>query len=84
LEKAFIDFVLSEEGQKMVGEMGYIKLVVTPAPKPTPKVAHTTAPAEAASTPAPTATPTPTPPGFEAVFAIAGLLAIAQALLRKK
>jgi len=88
LEKAFIDFVLSEDGQKMVGEMGYIKLVVdlTPAPKPTPKVAHTKAPTEAASTPAPTATPTPTPtpPGFEAVFAIAGLLAIAQALLRKR
>jgi len=64
----------------MVEEMGYIKLVVTQAPKPTPKVAHTKAPAEAASTP----TPTPTPPGFEAVFVIAGLLAIAQALLRKK
>ncbi|HID19796.1 MAG TPA: phosphate ABC transporter substrate-binding protein [Methanophagales archaeon] len=84
LEKAFIDFVLSEDGQKMVGEMGYIKLVATPAPtpKPTPKVAPTKAPTEAASTPAPTATPTP--PGFEALFAIAGLLAIAQALLRKK
>ncbi len=86
LEKAFIDFALSEEGQTMVEEMGYIKVGETPAPtpKPTPKVAHTKAPAEAASTPAPTATPTPTPPGFEALFAIAGLLAIAQALLRKR
>ena len=88
LEKAFIDFVLSEEGQTMVEEMGYIKVGETPAPKPkpTPKVAPTKAPAEAASTPAPTATPTPTPtpPGFEALFAIAGLLAIAQALLRKR
>jgi phosphate transport system substrate-binding protein len=80
LEEAFIDFVLSEEGQKMVAEMGYIKLGVTPAPKSTPKVAPIKAPAEAASTP----TPTTTPPGFEAVFAIAGLLAIAQALLRKR
>ncbi len=78
LEKAFIDSLLSEEGQKVVEEMGYIKLVVAPAPKPTAKVTPTKAPAEAAST------PTPTPPGFEAVFAIAGLLAIAQALLRKK
>ena len=84
LEKAFIDFVLSEEGQTMVEEMGYLKVGETPAPKPkpTPKVAPTKAPAEAASTPAPT--PTPTPPGFEALFAIAGLLAIAQALLRKR
>ena len=84
LEKAFIDSVLSDEGQTMVEEMGYIKVgeTLAPTPKPTPKVAHTKAPAEAAATPAPTATPTP--PGFEAVFAIAGLLAIAQALLRKR
>jgi len=31
-----------------------------------------------------TATPTPTPPGFEAVFAIAGLLAIAYLVLRRR
>jgi phosphate transport system substrate-binding protein len=84
LEKAFIDFVLSGEGQTMVEEMGYIKVgeTLAPKPKPTPKVVPTKAPAEAASTPAPTATPTP--PGFEALFAIAGLLAIAHALLRKR
>jgi PGF-CTERM protein len=29
-------------------------------------------------------TPTPTPPGFEAVFAIAGLLAVAYPVLRRK
>ena len=37
-----------------------------------------------APTPKPTATPTPTPPGFEAVFAIAGLLAVAYLVHRRK
>ena len=39
-----------------------------------------------ATKPAAKATPTPTPtePGFEAVFAIAGLLAVAYLVLRKK
>jgi phosphate transport system substrate-binding protein len=77
LEKAFIDFVLSEEGQNVVEDMGYIKLTgkMTPA-TPTPK-----------TTPTPKVTPTQTPtstPGFEAVFAIAGLLAIAYAALRRR
>ena len=77
LEKAIIDFVLSEEGQKVVEDMGYIKLVVevTPTPKVTPT------PEEMLT---PTPTTTPTPPGFEAVFAIAGLLAIAYAVLRRR
>ena len=35
LEKAFIDFVLSEEGQKIVEELGYIP-VQTPATPTTP------------------------------------------------
>jgi PGF-CTERM protein len=49
----------------------------TPAPTAVPTAAPT-------ATPAPTAAPTPTPttPGFEAVFAIAGLLAIAYLVLR--
>jgi PGF-pre-PGF domain-containing protein/PGF-CTERM protein len=50
--------------------------VATPTPTPTPVM-----------TPIPAATPTPTPkpptPGFEAIFAIAGLIAVAY-LLRKK
>ena len=47
----------------------------TPSPSPTP-----------IPTPAPTVSPTPTPeePGFEAVFAIAGLLAVAYLVLRRK
>ena len=32
LEKAFIDFVLSEEGQKVVEDMGYIKVAAVPTP----------------------------------------------------
>ena len=51
------------------------------APAPTPSPTPTATP-----TPTPTATPTttPKPPGFEAVFAIAGLLAVAYLVLRRK
>ncbi|MDI6810681.1 MAG: PGF-CTERM sorting domain-containing protein [archaeon] len=35
-------------------------------------------------TPTPSPTPTPTPPGFEAVFAIAGLLTVAYRVLRRR
>ena len=57
---------------------------VTPAaPMPTITPTPTIPPAPTA-TPAPTPTPTPTEPGFEAVFAIAGLLAVAYLVLRKK
>lgn len=54
----------------------------TPALPPTPTLTPVPTPV---ATPAPT-TPTPTPeePGFEAIFAIAGLLAIAYLMLRKK
>ena len=83
LEKAFIDFVLSEEGQNVVEDMGYIKLTgeMTPAPTPTSEVTPEITPAPEET---PTPTPTPTPPGFEAVFAIASLLAIAYAALRRR
>ena len=61
----------------------------TPTPTPTPKPTATpTVPptAKPTATPAPTESPTPTPeePGFEAIFAIAGLLAIAYVVLRRK
>jgi len=58
-----------------------------PTPTATPTAAPTAAPKPTVPpTVAPTAAPTPTPeePGFEAVFAIAGLLAIAYVVLRKK
>nr|CBH37923.1 hypothetical secreted protein [uncultured archaeon] len=46
---------------------------ITATPVPTPK-----------PTPAPTPEPTPKPPGFEAIFAIAGLLAVAYLVHRRK
>jgi phosphate transport system substrate-binding protein len=74
LEQAFIDFVLSEEGQQVVEDMGYLRVVSPAAPTtPTP-----------AATATPPATPTPTPPGFEAACAIAGLLAVAALVLRRR
>ena len=62
------------------------KPAATPAPTPTATAKPTTTPAP---TPEPTAEPAaePTPteePGFEAVFAIAGLLAVAYLVLRRK
>jgi PGF-CTERM protein len=64
----------------------------TPAPTAAPTAAPTTAPTAPppvttpAPTPAPTEAPTPTPeePGFGALFAIAGLLAVAYLVLRIK
>ncbi len=55
------------------------KPAASPAVKPTPKP---TAPPE--KKPTPTPTPKPAVPGFEAVFAIVGLVAIAYILLRKR
>jgi PGF-CTERM protein len=58
---------------------------VAPAPTAAPTAKPTAAPAPTAKpTAAPTAEPTPEPPGFEAVFAIAGLLSIAYLVLRKR
>ena len=49
--------------------------VVTPVPSPSPAVSPT---------PTPSPSPTPTPPGFEAIFAITGILAVAYLALRKR
>ena len=53
----------------------------TEAPTATPTAVPT---AEPTAEPTATPTPTPTPPGFEAIFAIAGLLAIAYLVLRRR
>ncbi|HJH26150.1 MAG TPA: hypothetical protein C5S37_05085 [Methanophagales archaeon] len=58
-------------------------LATKPTATPTPTAAPTAKPT-AAATPTPEPTATPEPPGFEAVFAIAGLLAIAYLVLRRK
>ena len=60
------------------------EIVPTPTPAPTATAKPTATPAP---TPVATAEPTPTPteePGFEAVFAIAGLLSIAYLVLRRR
>lgn len=87
LEQAFINFVLSNVGQSVVEDMGYIKVgaSVTPTPTPAP-TATPSVTATATATPIPTAAPTPTPeePGFEAIFAVAGLLAVTYLARRMK
>ena len=65
-----------------------VEILAEPTATPTPEPTATAEPTEAPAvpTPEPTAEPTPTPeePGFEAVFAIAGLLSIAYLLVLKK
>jgi hypothetical protein len=55
-------------------------------PALSPSSAVTPAPSlsAAVATPAPSPSPTPTPPGFEAIFAITGILAVAYLVLRKR
>jgi phosphate transport system substrate-binding protein len=81
LEAAFIDFVLSSEGQKVVEDMGYIKIgtAVTPSQTPAPTTTPTLV-----TTPTSTSTPTPEEPGFEAAGAIAGLLAVTYLAVRSR
>jgi phosphate transport system substrate-binding protein len=78
LEQAFIDFVLSPEGQEVVEDMGYIKVVSEAAPRATPITTPPVAPT--ATTP----TSTPEEPGFEAVCAITGLLTVSYLVLKRK
>ena len=53
------------------------------SPSPTVTVSPTVSPT-ATPTVSPAVSPTPKPPGFEAVFAIAGLLAVAYLVLRRR
>ena len=89
----FVKFVIGDAGQKIFADMGQPPIVppvgsgdmpeeleslvqlesVEPMPTPSPT-----------SSPAPTPTPTPEEPGFGAVFAIAGILAIAYLVLRRR
>ena len=66
---------MSEEGQKVVEDMGYIRLTGE-----TGEIAHASTPEAmpmSTATPAPTPTPTAATPGFGMIFAVAGLLAVA-------
>lgn len=73
------EFLISAGGKKETVYIGVTPPTLTPTPSPTPS-----------PSPSPAPTPTPTPkswwkiPGFEAVFAIAGLLAVAYLVLRRK
>ena len=53
-------------------------------PGETPEITPTPTPAPVVSPTPPVFTPAPTPPGFEAIFAIAGLLAVVYFLRRRK
>ena len=63
LERIFLEFVLSSEGQDVVEDMGYIKVGGAPTLTATPSATTT-------------ATPTPKESGFEAIGAVAGLLVV--------
>ena len=86
LEQAFINFVLSSEGQRVIEDMGYIEIgaAVTPSPTPTPTAMLTATPTPMPTTTPTTTTPTPTEPGFEAVAAIGGLLAVSYLAVRSR
>jgi PGF-CTERM protein len=62
---------IEEKVEEVAEVVGVVieEITATPTPKPTP---------------APAPEPTPTPPGFEAVFAIAGILAVTYLLRRRK
>jgi PGF-CTERM protein len=64
-------------------ENWYAAKTATPTPTPTLTVTPTVPPPEATPAPEP-ATPTPENPGFEAVFAVAGLLTIAYVVPRRR
>jgi hypothetical protein len=81
----------SEEEAMAPDDADYV--LPTATPTITPSVMPTTAsPVKASpssisspsSAPTTTSTPTPNPPGFDAIFAIAGLLAVAYLVLRRK
>ena len=91
----FVKFVIGESGQKIFADMGQPPIVPPEGSGDVPeelKGLVQLEPVEPTPTPSPTATPvatptpTPTPkePGFEAGFAIAGILAIAYLALRRR
>ncbi|MBN1455980.1 MAG: tungstate ABC transporter substrate-binding protein WtpA [Methanomicrobia archaeon] len=91
----YVKFVIGEPGQQIFADNGQPPIVPPEGSGEVPAElldivemepgATTPTPAPTA-TPEPTATPTPTPeaPGFEAIVAIAGLLAIAYLTMRKR
>jgi PGF-CTERM protein len=66
-----VNFGAVEKIEEVVEEIVEVVEEILATPEPTP-------------TPTPTPEPTPEPPGFEAIFAIAGLLAVAYLVHRRK
>ena len=91
---SFCEWTITDNGSAVLGNPIELKGPIvpsTPSPKPTvvetptPTVVETPTPT-VVETPEPTIaeTPTPTPPGFEVVFAITSLLAVAYSVRRRK
>ncbi|MEA2075802.1 MAG: PGF-CTERM sorting domain-containing protein [Euryarchaeota archaeon] len=88
----YCEFSIADDGSVALGESIPLEGEATPTPTPTaaptatPTAAPTIAPTTVAPTVAPTTAPTSTPkePGFEAIVAIAGILAIAYLIVRKR
>jgi molybdate/tungstate transport system substrate-binding protein len=88
----FVKFIIGEPGQKIFTDNGQPPIVPPEGSGNVPEELRSMVQLEATPAPSPTATPegsptptaTPKAPGFEAIFAIAGLLAIAYLVLRKK
>ncbi len=82
---AYAEFSFADNGSIEFGESIELEgpvAMLTPGPSPAITPTSTLAPT---STPASVATtPTPTPPGFEAVLAITGILAVASLVLRRR
>jgi len=84
------------DGHTDIATVEILTAVPTPTPSPTPTVSPTPTPTPTptpsptvspVATPTPTPTPSPSPsptPGFEAIFAVAGLLAVTYFVLRRK
>jgi len=89
----FVKFVISDAGQKIFEDTGQTPIVPPKGSGDIPEELESLVQLEsieptltpsATQSPTPTSTLTPEEPGFEAVFAIAGILAIAYLVLRRR
>jgi PGF-CTERM protein len=83
---SFCEWTITDNGSVVSGDTIELKGPIVPStPSPKPIVVETPTPT-VAETPTPTVaeTPTPTPPGFEVVFAIASMFAVAFLVRKRK
>ncbi|MCK4733917.1 MAG: ABC transporter substrate-binding protein, partial [Methanophagales archaeon] len=82
---SYCEWFIADNGEVVLGDPIALEGPIEAIPTPKPTVAPTAkATEEPAATSTPTLTPTPAPPGFEAVFAIAGLLAVGYLVWKRK